>query len=106
MGYTRYVWGVVFLQSLGGLITSAVMKYADNIMKVVVKSLAVALSVVISRLCFNEGPDMRDATFQIGLIAIISSTSVYTLGCEWLLTICNHTKCETPSHCDDRNPDV
>lgn len=65
------------------------MKYADNIMKVVVKSLAVALSVVMSRLCFNEGPDLRELTFQIGFVAIISSTSMYSLGCEWLLGFCS-----------------
>lgn len=32
-GYTYYVWFVIFLASVGGLYTSVVVKYTDNIMK-------------------------------------------------------------------------
>jgi UDP-galactose transporter len=32
-GYTYIVWGVIFLQAVGGLLVAVVVKYADNILK-------------------------------------------------------------------------
>ncbi|GCB73305.1 CMP-sialic acid transporter [Scyliorhinus torazame] len=52
-GYTHWVWFVVSLASLGGLYTSVVVKYTDNIMKGFSAAAAIVISTVASVLLFG-----------------------------------------------------
>ncbi|XP_010155950.1 PREDICTED: CMP-sialic acid transporter, partial [Eurypyga helias] len=52
-GYTYYVWFVIFLASVGGLYTSIVVKYTDNIMKGFSAAAAIVLSTVASVILFG-----------------------------------------------------
>ncbi|XP_078398566.1 CMP-sialic acid transporter isoform X1 [Cetorhinus maximus] len=52
-GYTHWVWFVVLLASLGGLYTSVVVKYTDNIMKGFSAAAAIVISTVASVLLFG-----------------------------------------------------
>uniref|UniRef100_A0A8C3PIS2 Solute carrier family 35 member A1 n=1 Tax=Calidris pygmaea TaxID=425635 RepID=A0A8C3PIS2_9CHAR len=52
-GYTYYVWFVIFLASVGGLYTSVVVKYTDNIMKGFSAAAAIVLSTVASVVLFG-----------------------------------------------------
>ncbi|XP_029332385.1 CMP-sialic acid transporter isoform X2 [Mus caroli] len=52
-GYTYYVWFVIFLASVGGLYTSVVVKYTDNIMKGFSAAAAIVLSTIASVLLFG-----------------------------------------------------
>ena len=52
-GYTYYVWFVIFLASVGGLYTSVVVKYTDNIMKGFSAAAAIVLSTIASALLFG-----------------------------------------------------
>ncbi|NXS07644.1 S35A1 protein, partial [Neodrepanis coruscans] len=52
-GYTYYVWFVIFLASVGGLYTSVVVKYTDNIMKGFSAAAAIVLSTVASVILFG-----------------------------------------------------
>mmetsp|Transcript_131875 Transcript_131875/g.421935 ORF Transcript_131875/g.421935 Transcript_131875/m.421935 type:complete len:372 (+) Transcript_131875:90-1205(+) len=83
-GYTWHVWLMVLLQSFGGLLTAAVLKHADSIMKCVAKAVAFLASVSLSRAVFGEGPSLDTARFQIGTLATIVGATVYSLGCDTL----------------------
>ncbi|XP_060061481.1 CMP-sialic acid transporter isoform X1 [Erinaceus europaeus] len=52
-GYTYYVWFVIFLASVGGLYTSVVVKYTDNIMKGFSAAAAIVLSTIASVVLFG-----------------------------------------------------
>ena len=52
-GYTYYVWFVIFLASVGGLYTSIVVKYTDNIMKGFSAAAAIVLSTIASVTLFG-----------------------------------------------------
>ncbi|XP_035950711.1 CMP-sialic acid transporter isoform X2 [Halichoerus grypus] len=52
-GYTYYVWFVIFLASVGGLYTSVVVKYTDNIMKGFSAAAAIVLSTIASVMLFG-----------------------------------------------------
>ncbi|KAG2467832.1 S35A1 protein, partial [Polypterus senegalus] len=52
-GYTPWVWFVIFLASVGGLYTSVVVKYTDNIMKGFSAAAAIVLSTVASVILFG-----------------------------------------------------
>ncbi|KAF7246976.1 CMP-sialic acid transporter [Varanus komodoensis] len=52
-GYTQYVWFVIFLSSVGGLYTSVVVKYTDNIMKGFSAAAAIVLSTIASVILFG-----------------------------------------------------
>ncbi|KAL6092381.1 hypothetical protein STEG23_016462, partial [Scotinomys teguina] len=52
-GYTYYVWFVIFLASVGGLYTSVVVKYTDNILKGFSAAAAIVLSTIASVILFG-----------------------------------------------------
>ena len=52
-GYTELVWTVVMLQSLGGLLVAAVIKYADNILKGFSTAGSILLSCIASVYIFD-----------------------------------------------------
>jgi len=78
-GYSAFVWGVAFLQSLGGMLTAVALKYADSILKCVTKAVAVVIGAVCSRLLFREGPALTSFEFLGGMAAIILGSIYYSL---------------------------
>ncbi|XP_043925086.1 CMP-sialic acid transporter isoform X1 [Protopterus annectens] len=75
-GYTLYVWLVIFLGSVGGLYTSVVVKYTDNIMKGFSAAAAIILSTVASVLLFGL---QITVTFVLGTALVCISIYMYGL---------------------------
>ncbi|XP_034018380.1 CMP-sialic acid transporter [Thalassophryne amazonica] len=75
-GYTPWVFFVVFLASVGGLYTSVVVKYTDNIMKGFSAAAAIVLSTVASVLLFGL---QITATFASGAMLVCVSIYLYGL---------------------------
>ncbi|XP_028902892.1 CMP-sialic acid transporter [Ornithorhynchus anatinus] len=74
-GYTYYVWFVIFLASVGGLYTSVVVKYTDNIMKGFSAAAAILLSTIASVMLFG-----LQITFTFSLGALLVCVSIYLYG--------------------------
>ncbi|XP_014733330.1 PREDICTED: CMP-sialic acid transporter [Sturnus vulgaris] len=74
-GYTYYVWFVIFLASVGGIYTSVVVKYTDNIMKGFSAAAAIVLSTVASVNLFG-----LQITFTFILGAVLVCFSIYFYG--------------------------
>uniref|UniRef100_A0A4W4HIW2 Solute carrier family 35 member A1 n=2 Tax=Electrophorus electricus TaxID=8005 RepID=A0A4W4HIW2_ELEEL len=74
-GYTPWVCLVVFLASVGGLYTSVVVKYTDNIMKSFSAAAAIVLSTVASVLLFG-----LQITVTFGTGALLVCISIYLYG--------------------------
>ncbi|XP_070781508.1 CMP-sialic acid transporter [Enoplosus armatus] len=75
-GYTPWVFFVVFLASMGGLYTSVVVKYTDNIMKGFSAAAAIVLSTVASVVLFGL---QITITFASGTILVCVSIYLYGL---------------------------
>ncbi|XP_054910118.1 CMP-sialic acid transporter [Poeciliopsis prolifica] len=75
-GYTPWVCLVVFLASVGGLYTSVVVKYTDNIMKGFSAAAAIVLSTVASVLLFGL---QITITFASGALLVCVSIYLYGL---------------------------
>ncbi|XP_016523834.1 CMP-sialic acid transporter isoform X1 [Poecilia formosa] len=75
-GYTPWVCLVVFLASVGGLYTSIVVKYTDNIMKGFSAAAAIVLSTVASVLLFGL---QITITFASGALLVCLSIYLYGL---------------------------
>ncbi|NXU59703.1 S35A1 protein, partial [Turnix velox] len=75
-GYTYYVWFVIFLASVGGLYTSVVVKYTDNIMKGFSAAAAIVLSTVASVILFGL---QITVTFSLGALLVCVSIYLYGL---------------------------
>ncbi|XP_062407601.1 CMP-sialic acid transporter [Sardina pilchardus] len=75
-GYTPWVVFVVFLSSVGGLYTSIVVKYTDNIMKGFSAAAAIVLSTVASVTLFGL---QITATFAGGTLLVCVSIYLYGL---------------------------
>jgi len=75
-GYTPWVCFVVFLASVGGLYTSVVVKYTDNIMKGFSAAAAIVLSTVASVLLFGL---QITITFASGASLVCVSIYLYGL---------------------------
>ncbi|CAG09207.1 unnamed protein product [Tetraodon nigroviridis] len=74
-GYTSWVCLVVFLASVGGLYTSVVVKYTDNIMKGFSAAAAIVLSTVASVVLFG-----LQITLSFASGAILVCVSIYLYG--------------------------
>ncbi|XP_068198174.1 CMP-sialic acid transporter [Antennarius striatus] len=74
-GYTPWVCFVVFLASVGGLYTSVVVKYTDNIMKGFSAAAAIVLSTVASVILFG-----LHITIFFASGAILVCVSIYLYG--------------------------
>ncbi|XP_048452678.1 CMP-sialic acid transporter [Rhincodon typus] len=83
-GYTHWVWFVVLLASLGGLYTSVVVKYTDNIMKGFSAAAAIVISTVASMLLFGL---QITPTFVSGAILVCISIYYYGLPKQNTMTI-------------------
>ncbi|XP_006013700.1 CMP-sialic acid transporter [Latimeria chalumnae] len=75
-GYTLCVWFVIFLASVGGLYTSVVVKYTDNIMKGFSAAAAIVLSTIASVLLFGL---QITITFSVGAMLVCVSIYLYGL---------------------------
>ncbi|XP_032072784.1 CMP-sialic acid transporter [Thamnophis elegans] len=75
-GYTPYVWFVIFLSSVGGLYTSVVVKYTDNILKGFSAAAAIVLSTVASVMLFGL---QITITFSLGALLVCVSIYLYGL---------------------------
>ncbi|KAM7541311.1 hypothetical protein Aperf_G00000038833 [Anoplocephala perfoliata] len=73
-GYDRYVWIVILLQSLGGLLVAAAMRYADNILKTFATSVAIVLTLVASVMLFDTPLTIH---LVIGNVLVIGATAMY-----------------------------
>ncbi|XP_040284679.1 CMP-sialic acid transporter [Bufo bufo] len=74
-GYNPLVWLVVLLASVGGLYTSVVVKYTDNIMKGFSAAAAIIISTIASVLLFG-----LQITLTFALGALLVCISIYTYG--------------------------
>ncbi|XP_029451304.1 CMP-sialic acid transporter isoform X2 [Rhinatrema bivittatum] len=75
-GYTSLVWFVIFLSSVGGLYTSVVVKYTDNIMKGFSAAAAIVLSTIASIVLFGLQITL---TFTLGALLVCVSIYLYGL---------------------------
>ncbi|XP_066544336.1 CMP-sialic acid transporter [Amia ocellicauda] len=75
-GYTPWVCFVILLASMGGLYTSVVVKYTDNIMKGFSAALAIVLSTIASVTLFGL---QITATFASGTFLVCISIYLYGL---------------------------
>uniref|UniRef100_A0A2M4BRQ0 Putative udp-galactose transporter n=1 Tax=Anopheles marajoara TaxID=58244 RepID=A0A2M4BRQ0_9DIPT len=73
-GYDAFVWYLILLQAVGGLIVAVVVKYADNILKGFATSLAIIISCVASIFVFDFTLSLQ---FTIGAALVIGSIFLY-----------------------------
>ncbi|VUZ42099.1 unnamed protein product [Hymenolepis diminuta] len=75
-GYDMSVWFVILLQSLGGLLVAAAVRYADNVLKTFATSVAIVLTLVASVLIFNTPLTIH---LVLGNILVIGATAMYSM---------------------------
>ncbi|XP_071477946.1 UDP-galactose translocator-like [Diadema antillarum] len=74
-GYTEYVWLVIAMQALGGLLVAVVVKYADNILKGFATSFSIIISTVMSVYLFGF---LINLQFCVGAALVISAIYLYS----------------------------
>ncbi|XP_071536142.1 UDP-galactose translocator-like [Panulirus ornatus] len=74
-GYDAYVWYLVVLNAVGGLLVAMVVKYADNILKGFATSLAIVISTVSSVFMFGFVITFQ---FVVGAALVIGSIFLYS----------------------------
>jgi UDP-sugar transporter A1/2/3 len=73
-GYDAFVWYLVCLNAVGGLLVAVVVKYADNILKGFACSLAIIFSAVLSIFLFGFQLSLQ---FSVGASLVIGSIFLY-----------------------------
>ena len=76
-GYTWSVITIIVLQSLGGLVVAATIKFADNILKGFATSISIIVSTVLSWYVLDDllpGPH-----FLVGTVTVLGSSLLYGL---------------------------
>lgn len=73
-GYTNFIWMVVCINSLGGLLVAVVVKYTDNIAKAFAVSVSIILSSFISVPLFGIPITLL---FMIGTVLVVGSIFLY-----------------------------
>ena len=74
-GYDSFVWYLVCLNALGGLLVALVVKYADNILKGFATSLAIILSTIVSAAFLGF---VLTVQFAVGTALVIVSVFLYS----------------------------
>nr|CAG4641011.1 EOG090X098P [Eulimnadia texana] len=74
-GYDSFIWYLVVLQALGGLLVAMVVKYADNILKGFATSLAIILSCIVSIYLFDFHLTLQ---FSAGTLLVMGSVFLYS----------------------------
>eukprot|EP00922_Rhytidocystis_sp_ex-Travisia-forbesii_P026375 GHVS01038627.1.p1 GENE.GHVS01038627.1~~GHVS01038627.1.p1 ORF type:complete len:247 (+),score=24.04 GHVS01038627.1:482-1222(+) len=80
-GYNMWVWTVVVLQAVGGLIVAAVLKYADNILKCFGNAISIILSCMLSYFLLSDF--QPNICFGVGTCLVILATYVYSVDVQW-----------------------
>jgi UDP-sugar transporter A1/2/3 len=73
-GYTSVTWAVVLIQSVGGILVSLVIRYASNLAKSYVVSVAIVLTGILSFMFMGFDPN---AEFLIGAVLVVVSIVLY-----------------------------
>lgn len=74
VGYGLFVWYLIVLQAMGGLLVALVVKYADNILKGFATSLAIIISCIASIYWFQFNLTIQ---FACGASLVIASIFLY-----------------------------
>lgn len=74
-GYDHVVWASVLIQSLGGLLIAATIRYADNIMKGFAPSIAIVLTFILSIIFFHFTASVM---FVCGGVLVVVATVLYS----------------------------
>ncbi|CAL8068846.1 unnamed protein product [Calicophoron daubneyi] len=75
-GYDWVVWSAILIQSLGGLLIAATIRYADNILKGFAPSVAIVLTFILSIFLFSFKPTLM---FFLGAILVVVATGLYSV---------------------------
>lgn len=75
VGYSPIVWTVIAINSLGGLVTAVVVKYADNILKAFATSVAILLSTILSVIFLGF---VVSFLFLVGALLVMLSVYLYS----------------------------
>ena len=76
VGYDLYVWGVVVLQAIGGLLIAFILKYSNNI----IKCLAIAMSICCcAAYSIMIGEQVLSAQLVAGVLLVIFAVGAYSL---------------------------
>lgn len=74
-GYDAFVWYLVCLNALGGLLVALVVKHADNVLRAFATSLAVVLSTAASTALLGSVPT---AQYTVGTALVVASVFLYS----------------------------
>ncbi|VDK20151.1 unnamed protein product [Anisakis simplex] len=74
-GFDTLVWILTFTNSLGGLLISIVIKYADNILKAYAQSAAIIGAAIGSWILFDFVPNLM---FTLGAGTVLLSVYIYS----------------------------
>ncbi|KAL8435788.1 hypothetical protein ACSSS7_002165 [Eimeria intestinalis] len=74
-GYTRLTVAAILLQALGGLVVSAVLKYADNILKCFGNAVSIIFSCLVSWVVI--GDFSPSSLFCVGTCLVLVATYIY-----------------------------
>jgi UDP-sugar transporter A1/2/3 len=75
-GFTKWTWVVVVLHSIGGLLVTAVMKFADNLLKGLAMAASLILSCFLSMYYFEF---ILTSNFLAGSLLVLLGTFIYLL---------------------------
>ena len=75
-GYNWVVWTLILFQALGGILTSLVIHYADNIAKNFATSISIVASFLVSEYFFSFRVSAR---FLLGTALVMLSTYLYSI---------------------------
>lgn len=81
-GFTKWVWILVVLHATGGLLVSAVMKYADNVVKGVATGFGILIATGLSAVFFHTP---LTVLFVVGACLIVGSAYVFANPLSWPL---------------------
>eukprot|EP01065_Artemidia_motanka_P022966 TRINITY_DN2724_c0_g2_i1.p1 TRINITY_DN2724_c0_g2~~TRINITY_DN2724_c0_g2_i1.p1 ORF type:complete len:429 (+),score=134.05 TRINITY_DN2724_c0_g2_i1:76-1362(+) len=76
VGFTGLVWGVILLQSFGGLLTAVVLKQADNVIKGFATGLAIIVSCLFSAAFFGF---VITQQYLVGAATVVASVLLYSM---------------------------
>ena len=92
-GYTPVVGAIILLQSVGGLLVAATIKYADNILK----GFATSISIIVSSLCswfiledLAPGP-----YFMTGTSIVVTASMLYGLPVFQICSCCDEERSDS-----------
>ncbi len=74
-GFDRYVWGVVFCQAIGGILTAFVMKYASNVLKCMAISISICLCALFPSVTGEVELEIKTV---FGIFLVVSSAYVFS----------------------------